>query len=373
MTNTKSPLEKLGVATAVAMLPAMAHAANPIMQSTGAADETLVSILAIVAAFQVLIVLVLAGIIKSISTNRDLWQKRWNGGAAVIGVALISLYGTPAHAIGNGVFSELITLNDTAFVALLAINTLLFFTILYLGRVLNGLLRMMMLEQNIPVPKAFYAKLQQRLTDSVPIEREAEVEMDHEYDGIRELDNNLPPWWLWGFYASIAFGIVYIIHYHVTGSGQLQMAEYHEAVREAEEAKAAFAATQTSAVDENALVALTDAGAIGAGQKTFKLYCAPCHGETGGSMPGGVGPNLTDEHWINGGGISNIYKTIKYGVPAKGMVSWEAQLNPTKILEVASYIVSLRGTNPPNAKEAQGELWVEAAAEAPADSTTTEL
>ena len=139
----------------------------------------------------------------------------------------------------------------------------------------------------------------------------------------------------------------------------------------AEEAKAQFMATQENVVDESNVELLTDAGALGSGGKTFKLYCAPCHADHGGSSPGGVGPNLTDAYWIHGGSTTDIFKTIKYGVPEKGMVSWQAQLNPTQIQEVTSYIVSLAGSNPANAKEPQGDLY-EAETEAPADAEPSE-
>ena len=117
---------------------------------------------------------------------------------------------------------------------------------------------------------------------------------------------------------------------------------------------------------------LTDATSLANGKAKFETLCVACHAATGGSTqnPLGVGPNLTDEYWIHGGGINNIFKTIKYGVPAKGMISWEAQLSPVQIQEVASYIISLQGSNPENAREPQGEIWVEdGAATAPADTT----
>jgi cytochrome c oxidase cbb3-type subunit 3 len=199
--------------------------------------------------------------------------------------------------------------------------------------------------------------------------------LDHEYDGIRELDNKLPPWWLYMFYFTIIFGVFYIGYYHFS-SGPSQLEEYEAEMALAAEQKAAFLAQSANNVDESSVVLLTDASAIEKGKATYTSLCIACHGPSGGSMPGGVGPNLTDEFWIHGGGIKNVFKTIKYGVPAKGMISWESQLTPVQMQEVASYILSLQGTNPENAKEPQGDKWIEEGAAEPApaeaDSTATE-
>ncbi|MBI1287349.1 MAG: c-type cytochrome [Flavobacteriales bacterium] len=209
------------------------------------------------------------------------------------------------------------------------------------------------------------------LSGAVPVEQEGDIMLDHEYDGIRELDNKLPPWWLYMFYFTIVFGVVYIAYYHF-GGGLSQEEEYLAEMAVAEEQKAAFLASSANNVDESSVELLTDATSIANGKEKFQTLCIACHGATGGSMPGGVGPNLTDQYWLHGGGIKNVFKTIKYGVPAKGMISWESQLTPRQIQEVASYVLSLQGSNPPNAKEPQGDLWsgevVEPAA-APADST----
>lgn len=365
-------------AAVAALLPTPSFAANTLVNSTGVNDETLFIILALVAFFQLVVILVIAGVIKSIAGNKEIWQMRWNKGMGAVIAVLLSLASTPLMAAQDADFDKLITMDDTGFVALVTINLILFFTFIYLTSKLNGLIKMMMKDEEGKVPKTFMDEINDMLTAAVPIEQESSVEMDHEYDGIRELDNRLPPWWLWGFYFTIAFGIVYLINYHISGSSPLQTEEYMAEMEAAAEAKAAFVATQSNVVDESNVELLTDAGALGNGQKTFKLYCAPCHGENGGSMPGGVGPNLTDDYWIHGGSVTDIFKTIKYGVPAKGMVSWEAQLSPSKIQEVASYIKSIYGTNPENAKEPQGDLWQEAApeaapaGEAPADSTVAD-
>jgi len=362
------------------LTPQSALAGGAMANSVGVSDESLFMILVLVAGFQLLAIVVIAGVIKSIVSNKEVWQNRWGKGAAVL-TTLFVLTSSQSFA-ADADFDALVTLDDTAFMALVTLNLFLFVAFIYLATKLNGLMRALMADADGKVPETFMDKINTMLTDAVPVEREGDVMMDHEYDGIRELDNNLPPWWLYGFYFTIVFGIAYIVVFHVTKTSDLQIAEYHAEVEAAEAAKEAFVATQENVVDESNVELLTDATALANGAKSFKLYCAACHGESGGSSPGGVGPNLTDDYWIHGGTVTDVFKTIKYGVPSKGMVSWEAQLNPTQIQEVSSFIISLKGTNPPNAKEAQGELVgsaesadaapAEGEEEAPAETETAE-
>lgn len=178
---------------------------------------------------------------------------------------------------------------------------------------------------------------------------------DHNYDNIRELDNKIPPWFNYLFYATVIFGVFYMINYHVLSSGDVQASEYKEEIRNAELARAELMKTG-ALLDESTLTALTDAASLSIGKEIFIKNCAVCHTEKGGGL---VGPNLTDDYWIHGGGIKNVYATVKNGVPAKGMISWKTQLNPKQMHEVASYVLSLRGTNPPNPKAPEGVLYVE--------------
>lgn len=209
--------------------------------------------------------------------------------------------------------------------------------------------------------------LDRTLNDSVPMEKEAEILTDHEYDGIRELDNNLPPWWKYGFYLTIIFAVYYLFDYHVLRTSPLSGQEYQQQMAEAEAMKKERLKDAGANVDENSVTVLADAGMIAAGKGIYEGNCASCHGVAGEGL---VGPNLTDEYWIHGGGIQNIFKTIKYGVPAKGMIAWQSQLNPEAMQKVASYIMTLQGTKPANAKAPQGEVWKEVAA-APADTNAT--
>ena len=192
------------------------------------------------------------------------------------------------------------------------------------------------------------------LTDAVPVEREAEIMLDHEYDGIRELDNNLPPWWVWMFYATIVFAFVYLIYYHVLPYGENQKEEYLSEMKAAQAEVEAYMATVKNVIDENSVVYLGDAADLAAGKAIYDGNCMACHAPDGG---GGVGPNFTDEYWLHGGSISDIFKVVKYGVPAKGMIAWESQLSPLQMAQVSSYLKNFVGTVPANPKEAQGELW----------------
>lgn len=204
--------------------------------------------------------------------------------------------------------------------------------------------------------------------DAVPVEREGEITLGHAYDGIRELDNKLPPWWVNMFILTIIWAVGYMYYYHWGGDGPSSTEEYTMEVEAAKkEIAVALASKPGGAVDESNVTALTEAGPLGEGEMIYKNNCAACHGQLG---EGTVGPNFTDEYWIHGGGIKDLFRTIKYGVPEKGMISWQAQLKPEDMQKVASYILTLKGTNPPNPKAPQGTIWKEEGA-AP-DSTKVE-
>lgn len=186
-----------------------------------------------------------------------------------------------------------------------------------------------------------------------PIEEEGQIDLGHNYDGIRELDNVIPPWFTTAFILTILFAGVYLYRYHIANSAPLQIEEYKMAMAKAEAEHDAYLATQANAIDENSVSIMTGAD-LDAGKQTFTTICAACHRADGG---GQVGPNLTDPYWIHGGSLKDIFKTIKYGVPDKGMISWKEQLSPMQIAQVSNYILTLAGTNPPDPKEQQGTLY----------------
>ena len=276
--------------------------------------------------------------------------------------------------------------------------------------------------------------------------KEKDVLLDHDYDGIQELDNDLPPWWLWLFYLSIIWSILYMLHYHVLGTGDSSSVEYMKEMDPnwetsaqtagfsvgyrsplsgqgedltpfvriqmalAKEKEAAILLAEQKASGEGSVTmqdigfeeiilaamdiaepedlnklqtafpeiwdkyqkkgsttetaapvekeveieieSLTDAASLASGEAIFFTNCATCHGKLG---EGGIGPNFTDDYFIHGPTMGNTVTTIINGVPAKGMISWRGILNEEQILEVASYILTLKGTNPPNAKAPQGD------------------
>lgn len=188
--------------------------------------------------------------------------------------------------------------------------------------------------------------------------------LEHSYDGIQELDNRIPPWFTTLFAATVVFAGIYMLDYHVFSSSPLSAEEYREEIALADLHRRIVLATEGS-IDESQLAALTDPAAIQRGAEEYGKYCVSCHGNKGQGL---VGPNLTDDYWIHGGGVRNVYATIKQGVPAKGMISWQLVFTPKQIQELASYVLTLRGTNPPGAKQAEGAPYVETPAAQ--DSTT---
>ncbi len=201
---------------------------------------------------------------------------------------------------------------------------------------------------------------------AAPIDKEKDVLLDHNYDGIQELDNSLPPWWKYGFYLTIVVAFVYIYHYHFS-NGPSSEQEYYAEVQKGEEEKAAYLAVAGNKVDETTVTQLTDAGDLAAGKDMYIKVCAACHLADGGGV---VGPNLTDEYWIHGGSISDIFKSIKYGWQDKGMKSWKDDFSPKQIQQLSSFVKSLKGTKPATPKAPQGELYAEAGAAA-TDSVNT--
>jgi cytochrome c oxidase cbb3-type subunit III len=173
----------------------------------------------------------------------------------------------------------------------------------------------------------------------------------HEYDGIKELDNKLPKWWLWLFYITIIISVVYFFRFHVLKTGDLQEEEYNKEVADAMIKYKDLRNANTP--DASTITLLTDATSLTAGKAIFDKNCVVCHLAQGQGL---VGPNLTDEYWIHGCKIGDIYTLITNGVPEKGMISWKTQLTPLQIQQVGSFILSLQGSNPPNPKAPQGDL-----------------
>ncbi|MBU2492056.1 MAG: c-type cytochrome [Bacteroidetes bacterium] len=239
-----------------------------------------------------------------------------------------------------------------------AATIMLVFTIIIIALVLW--LAMVYSEKNDNNGNFFFSplkKLNNIITGAAPLEKEKEILLDHDYDGIRELDNRIPPWFHAMFWGTIIFAVIYMISYHVIGTGNVQTEEYIAEVQAAAFERDILIRSGAF-INEETVKFKGDAATLASGKEIYDKNCATCHGFKGEGL---VGPNFTDEYWIHGGGIKNIFKTIKYGVPQKGMISWESQLDPTKMQEVSSYIISLEGTNPPNGKAPEGNVWEEPA------------
>lgn len=192
------------------------------------------------------------------------------------------------------------------------------------------------------------------MLDSKPMEKEQEIVLDHNYDGIRELDNNLPPWWKYLFYVTIVFGVAYFVYYEMF-DGPNQIDEYETEVAQAKRDIAEFKKNNKDLIDATTVEYLDSPSDLAAGKAIYTDNCVACHKDSGG---GGIGPNLTDDYWILGGGIKNIYNTISEGGRAgKGMIAWKTDLKPSQIAQVSSYVMTLHGTNPADGKEAEGEIW----------------
>lgn len=214
----------------------------------------------------------------------------------------------------------------------------------------------------------WYKKLMKALTKAEPIENEANLLLDHDYDGIKELDNNLPPWWVYLFYLCVGFAAVYLIRFEIMGGDNQEM-ELQKEMAQAQIEIDEYLRTAPDLMDENTVTLLTEPAALDKGKAIFTENCVACHRADGG---GQIGPNLTDPNWILGGGIKNVFNTIKNGGrDGKGMIAW-TDLKPKEIQLVASYVISLQGTNPKDPKAPDGDVWVDDSKPAGAATTATD-
>ena len=208
--------------------------------------------------------------------------------------------------------------------------------------------------ETVAKTQSIFVTWYERANAFVPAEKEKDILLDHDYDGIQELDNNLPPWWKLMFNLTIVFALVYVGYFHLFNMGSLSDEEYQIEMAEAKVKTEQFMAKKSNLIDEMNVMAVTEDAALAKGKTVYDQNCSACHGKLG---EGGIGPNMTDAYWLHGGDVKDIFKTIKYGVPEKGMISWKTQLTPTQMQQVSSFILTLQGTNPPNAKEPQGQLY----------------
>ncbi len=247
--------------------------------------------------------------------------------------------------------------NDILIVALIIVMIALLASALVVNKAMKSIINLTMPQlaaeqQKKKTKKIDWQAIWAKLLSLRPIEEEKDLEIDHEYDGIKELDNPVPAWFNALFYSTITFGVVYLLVYHVFGWGPNQDQEYQREMALAEKAKQEFLAQSANQIDESTIEVDATGTLAASGKAIYMANCAVCHGNAG---EGGIGPNLSDEYWLHGGDIKDVFTVVKYGVPEKGMVPWEQTLTPGQIAEVSNYIITLTGTNPPNPKEPQGE------------------
>ena len=241
--------------------------------------------------------------------------------------------------------------------------------ILIIGLYLVNIIKMILLEDKKQKAAAegkefvaseepsWWTKMMSKASDAVPVEEEETILLDHNYDGIKELDNHLPPWWKWLFYVTIVWGIIYLLVYHVFDAQPLMYEEYDIAMEDARLAKEAMMAVAGNNIDENNVEFSDAPDVLANGKAIYDRECVACHAPEGQGL---IGPNFTDNYWIHGGSINDVVSTIKYGVPQKGMISWQSKLTPGDMRDVASYILTFVGTtpqNPPAPKAPEGELY----------------
>lgn len=309
---------------------------------------------------QLLAILIISNSIQSL-VKSDYFQKRLNNkNNGILKVILIIIsfgfissqnlshalsFTAPGESTDAPTLWLLVESSDLYF--LIAINAILLGIIIYLRNMFKNFLRMVKTEKEIAKEVPAMKKINQILTDVVPIEQEERIMLHHEYDGIRELDNNLPPWWVWGFFATIVFAIIYLFNYHILKTSDLQIKAYDKEIKKSEKEVKAYLAKMAMNVDETNATVLTSSSDISAGKSLFQTNCVTCHNPNG---EGNIGPNLTDKTWIYGFDVKDVFKTIKLGT-ANGMPEHNSKLNPIQIQQVSSYVLQLKETK---GKEAQG-------------------
>ncbi len=285
---------------------------------------------------------------------------------AILPVILLSMLSSPVFAQDAGSSSSNV---ETLLIVVLSLVVIVAVLILIIGLYLVSIIKIVILEDKkqkaaadgkeyVPATtRSWWSKMMSKASDAVPIEKEETILLDHNYDGIRELDNHLPPWWKWLFYVTIVWGIVYLLVYHVFNALPLMHEEYDIVMEDARIAKQAIMARAGNNIDENN-VEFSDAPEVLAnGKAIYDRVCLACHAPEGQGL---IGPNLTDNYWIHGGSISDVFRIVKYGVPQKGMIAWQSQLTPSEMRDVSSFILTFVGTtpkNPPPPKAPEGQLY----------------
>lgn len=364
---------KLKVIIAATLLfPSVVFAAGPPAESE--LSNPLAIALLIVIVGLLLVIAILANIVigaAKLNLQRFIDEKKKNNAGKIAGIILLCCLTTAAFAAdapATTTDTSIAGLSQISFYSLLGV---IFLELIILVVLLFNLKKLLK-QETIAVESAggtaagSFSTWWNNINKFRPMKEESQIDLGHDYDGIRELDNRLPPWWLYGFYVCILFAAIYLYRYHVAHSAPLSGEELKIEIAKADADKQAYLKKSANNIDETTAKLLTDPKDLDAAKKIFSTICAACHRPDGGGL---VGPNLTDDYWIHGGNIKDIFKTIKYGYPDKGMKSWKDDYTPLQIEQLASYVKSLHGTNPPNPKDPQGTLYKEDGASANAAKT----
>ena len=338
----------------------------PALSSVSAESYNMVEILLVVIAFILLFVIGGMGQIL-VALSRKLSDKTREAQKGKVLSVLIIL-----SLLCENLFSQTVVANestkvvtnyggisDISFYVLVSVIILEIFTLLFLFFSIKRIFAELIPENSSVLVKksklvALWVKLDKKIfTKGIPIEHEVDALLEHNYDGIRELDNALPPWWKYGFIITIGFAFLYLLNFHVLGNGKNPIEEYAVEMANAKMAKELYESNNKDKIDE-ANVPMAEADGIKRGKEHFLANCIACHGSKG---EGGAGPNLTDNYWLHKGSLNDIYYTLKVGFSDKGMQSWALKFNPKEMSEIASFVKTLQGTNPPGAKASQGDLF----------------
>ena len=200
-----------------------------------------------------------------------------------------------------------------------------------------------------------WKRFMKSMTKANELGTEEDIMLDHDYDGIKELDNVLPPWWLYGFYITIAISVFYYTQVFFNSEKYSQAEEYAAEVAQGKKDVEAYKTANPELFNTDNIAVLTDDENLAKGKELFTTKtCFACHlNDLGGS----IGPNLTDNSWIMGGDVKSLFNVITNGGrPGKGMIAWESTITREERIQLASYIISMQGTTPANPKAAEGDI-----------------